>query len=81
MVTTPTNNLSDTRSKATEHEIAVCAYFIWEQEGKPSGRALDHWLQAELQLAASIWHESLAWPVGGSALGTHPLRLAKKRMR
>lgn len=50
--------MSDTRSKATEHEIAVCAYCIWEQEGTPSGRALDHWLQAELQLAASIWQES-----------------------
>ena len=37
----------DTRSEATEDEIAVCAYFIWEQEGKPVGRALDHWLQAE----------------------------------
>jgi Protein of unknown function (DUF2934) len=48
---------SDTRSEATEDEIKVCAYFIWEQEGKPVGRALDHWLQAELQLAASLWHE------------------------
>ena len=30
---------SDFRSEATEDEIAVCAYFIWEQEGKPVGRA------------------------------------------
>ena len=52
-------HMSDTRSEATEDEIAVCAYFIWEQEGKPVGRALDHWLQAELQLAASLWHDSL----------------------
>jgi hypothetical protein len=52
-------HMSDTRSEATKDEIAVCAYFIWEQEGKPVGRALDHWLQAELQLAASLWHESL----------------------
>ena len=51
--------MSDTRSEATEDEIAVCAYFIWEQEGKPIGRAPDHWFQAELQLAASLWHESL----------------------
>ena len=48
----------NTRSQATEDEIAVCAYYIWEQEGKPERRALDHWLQAELQLAASHWHES-----------------------
>ena len=60
LVTVPTKmHMSDTRSEATEDEIAVCAYFIWEQEGKPVGRALDHWLQAELQLAASLWHESL----------------------
>jgi hypothetical protein len=40
-------HLSEARSEATEDEIAICAYFIWEQEGKPVGRALDHWLQAE----------------------------------
>ena len=51
--------MPDAHSEATEEEIAVCAYFIWEHEGKPEGRALDHWLQAELQLGASLWHESL----------------------
>jgi hypothetical protein len=57
-------HLSDTRSDATKEEVAVCAYFIWEQEGKPVGRALDHWLEAELQLAASLWHESLCYHEG-----------------
>jgi hypothetical protein len=52
-------NMFDTRSEETEDMIAVCAYFIWEQEGKPVGRALDNWLQAELQLTASLWHDSL----------------------
>jgi hypothetical protein len=28
------------------------AYAIWESEGRPHGRALDHWLQAEAELAA-----------------------------
>jgi hypothetical protein len=50
-------HMPDTRSEATEDEIAVCAYFIWDQEGKSVGRALDHWLQAELQLAASLWYQ------------------------
>jgi Protein of unknown function (DUF2934) len=54
-------HMSDNRSEATEEEIAACAYFIWEEEGNPIGRALDHWLQAELQLAASLWHESLRY--------------------
>jgi Protein of unknown function (DUF2934) len=36
------------------HElIREGAYAIWEQEGKPDGRDLDHWLQAE----AEIWHD------------------------
>ena len=61
-------HMSDTRSEATEDEIAVCAYFIWEQEGKPVGRALHHWLQAELQLAASLWHESLWYQEGRTSV-------------
>jgi hypothetical protein len=28
------------------------SYQIWEQEGRPEGRHLDHWLQAEHELAA-----------------------------
>jgi hypothetical protein len=30
-----------------------CAYALWECEGRPSGRDLDHWLQAEVETAAS----------------------------
>ena len=52
-------HLAKNLSEQAKDEIAVCAYFIWEQEGKPLERALDHWLQGELQLAASLWHESL----------------------
>jgi hypothetical protein len=26
------------------------AYFIWEREGRPDGRAQDHWLQAAASL-------------------------------
>ena len=28
------------------------AYATWEREGRPHGRALDHWLQAEAELTA-----------------------------
>ena len=34
----------------THEEIALCARAIWEKEGQPQGRELDHWLQAEAQL-------------------------------
>jgi len=35
-----------------EHTIRETAYFIWEQEGRPDGRAHDHWLRAMEQAAA-----------------------------
>ena len=34
------------------HEaIRERAYVIWEREGRPQGRELEHWLQAESELA------------------------------
>jgi hypothetical protein len=33
--------------KATHDEIAERAYAIWEREGRPHGRDLEHWLTAE----------------------------------
>jgi hypothetical protein len=34
----------------TNEEIAALAYSIWEQEGSPEGRDVEHWLQAELHI-------------------------------
>jgi hypothetical protein len=34
----------------TREEIALYSYYVWEKEGRPERRALEHWLQAELQL-------------------------------
>jgi len=28
------------------------AYAIWEREGRPAGRDFDHWVQAQVELAA-----------------------------
>jgi hypothetical protein len=36
----------------TREQIAPCAYYIWQAEGRPDGRDVEHWLQAELQLCA-----------------------------
>lgn len=33
-----------------QEEIARRAHEIWEREGYPEGRALEHWLQAEQEL-------------------------------
>jgi hypothetical protein len=31
-------------------KIGERAYQLWESEGRPHGRAVDHWLQAEAEL-------------------------------
>jgi hypothetical protein len=36
-------------------EIAKRAYALWELEGQPDGRDVDHWLAAEAELEAT-WH-------------------------
>ena len=34
----------------TQQEIALRAYAMWEKEGRPHGRSLEHWLAAEREL-------------------------------
>jgi hypothetical protein len=33
-----------------ENEIRARAFLIWQREGKPEGRALQHWLAARWEL-------------------------------
>ena len=42
----------NTYQPPTREEIAACAHRIYEMEGRPEGRALEHWLQSEAQLIA-----------------------------
>lgn len=35
-----------------QEEIQVIAYSLWQKEGCPEGRHLDHWLKAE-----AMWRE------------------------
>lgn len=35
-------------------EISKRAYGIWLQAGRPDGKALEHWLQAEAELARPL---------------------------
>ena len=48
--------------------IALCAQGIWEAEGRPEGRALEHWLLAEAQLTE---HPPIT---AGSQRGEQPRR-------
>jgi hypothetical protein len=38
------------QSDDTIRQIQEAAYFQWEQQGRPEGKAVDHWLAAERQL-------------------------------
>lgn len=33
-----------------EHRIRERAYEIWERQGRPEGKALDHWAQATAEI-------------------------------
>jgi len=33
-----------------ERNIRERAYAIWEKEGRPDGKSVDHWLQAEREI-------------------------------
>jgi hypothetical protein len=50
------------RQTATHQEIAAAAYSIWEQQGRPAGRDVEHWLQAELQICGRGDGQSPAQP-------------------
>jgi len=43
-------------------EVQHRAYLIWESEGRPDGRALQHWVQAETELSQKN-SEAVDFPV------------------
>jgi hypothetical protein len=51
----------------THDEIAVCARRIYEIEGRPEGKAMEHWLQAEAQLIAERKAQAGALTTGKAA--------------
>lgn len=44
----------------SSEEIAAAAHLIWEQEGRPNGRDLQHWLESEAQLLADRKQQAAA---------------------
>ena len=46
----PTGAEPPAPSATSEHEIAIRAFEIWQAEGSPHGRDLDHWYAAEREL-------------------------------
>ena len=52
---TKTNSATQLTSASPEtglarDDIAFAAYCLWEEHGRPAGRDLNHWLQAETLL-------------------------------
>jgi hypothetical protein len=54
-----------------EEKIRARAYAIWEKEGRPDGKHLEHWLRAKRLVAA----EGLRAAAG--AVATHPRFLSE----
>ena len=56
-------------------EIAKRAYTLWELEGRPTGKDLEHWLRAEAEFAATLPVQT------GTKRPPKPGRLPAKRPR
>jgi len=46
--------MPDLNVHVSDEAIRLRSYLIWEQEGRPSGRAIDHWLRAKKELEAEM---------------------------
>ncbi len=46
------------QSEPTHDEIALCAFLLWEKEGRQSGRETTYWLQAEAQVKLTRQQEA-----------------------
>jgi hypothetical protein len=50
----PAKNMTGPRREITSDLIAVRAFIIWEQQGRPQGNDVANWLLAERQLKQEI---------------------------
>ena len=50
-----------------EQVISARAYALWEEEGRPDGRALAHWLAAERELQTYTSEEAAQPTISRSA--------------
>lgn len=64
---------SDTRTIPLHQEIATQAYILWDHYGRPSGRDVDIWLEAERQV---LGIDQRVNQQAGGAVEAKPLGLA-----
>jgi len=56
----PNGAISDQQSKPPlEDEIAMRAYFLWEERGRPEGSPEEDWFRAQEELAGWTKHSEL----------------------
>jgi hypothetical protein len=65
---------ADRHAHTAEH-----AYYIWEKEGRPHGRAFDHWLRAEAELVFVTMLEEATPPAPASVPVAKARKSAPKR--
>ncbi len=46
--------MNEIQPRISDDVIRMRSYLIWEREGRPYGRAMEHWLQARAELEAEL---------------------------
>lgn len=64
-----------------DEEIRLIAYGLWENEGRPEGRALEHWLMAEAMWNERQSPEAQGTPSKPAEQGKKPERRSSARGR
>ena len=52
------------KNSAVADRIRQTAYFLWEQDGRPEGRAFDYWLRAKDMLLRELAYDK--WLADGT---------------
>lgn len=60
-------------------QIALRSYQIWEHEGRPDGRHVEHWLQAEAELKGEAASQD-THPSGRQRVATTKGKTSKARI-
>lgn len=73
------NRIAGASDEPFRRKVEACAYKMWEDEGRPHGCDMDHWLRAEVEVAESLKSEST--PKAGRSSAVSTTRGAKSRPR
>jgi hypothetical protein len=63
----------DIRIRPSKEAIQLRSYLIWEREGRPDGRADEHWRRAKLELEAEMQEASMTGKTADIVLPRLPI--------